>query len=1415
MALAASHRHSFRRTMSAKGSSPSTSKVCSFCNSKEDNELEYGKIYEHDGIVTHYYCLLLSSNMEQKGNDDEGILGFLAEDIQKELRRGKRLACSYCKKIGATLGCCNVKCKRIFHFPCGLKAGSLHQFFGEFRSYCVNHRPKQKIDDQILNQIRPVDSVLCYICYEKINTNDFVKTLWAPCCRKDAWFHRNCVQQLALSAGYFFKCPLCNNKKDFQKAMQEYGIFVPSQDASWELVPNAFEELLYRHDQCDAPKCLCPKGRKHTSNNAKWELTLCRTCGSQGIHMACGQLKWANPVWECEECTSILSNSQHNEAHTRLGDSSAIVGSPSTSSLDSTADTSVRPGPRSFKLQQEMIKLSKCLELTNTERNVTTEVSPKNINESSNNDDDKKELSTVLPQESKVISSKEKRQSSSKNEEKSQSTRKEADVITLDESDDDEVQLVTVKRRINVPTHQSGSSRDSCVSTSKKTDSLLQSLLNATKNSATSNVTTVDLAKNDNINVPKPIVSESEASSKNVSTISDQVGVAAPRKSTLDLVASNGNDLEETNEAGTDDTDETSVMNIKISNVTSLPPEVFESVPDVCDNVTLFENTIDTSSMSADTVLTQLLTRDDLTVSTKRSLQEASDAIDNYKKIKRNSFDERLHETSSTATSVIVTNNTNDINNTNNTINSTNEQQNKSTSLRKSSEIGKNDRLLKCTSVTTNGIAIPMLNEPTNSITIPLSNNRKINLSAQSMPLHKDDVHHVQCSISGNNVSVNAQQSKENSVAHRSTEYVAVGKNNPVFLQVPFYLQQIANPFTISQSAVTPEKTNVYTAIPSSSIILPRVTDNITVLSNQPMLSNPTVVINQPIMASVTAPILNNAQLTVNQQEAASKGNILVTTSSNDSSNKSYCDGDAGTRPAEVDSAGQKKDDPSSGFHRSVAVRHDIDTHSVFPQVTNNHNTCHQPRLIPRYMNLQDLKFQVGESNNIQMILYDAFSVNVPMKKPRESKNRSATSRKSKESSILASRKASCSSDYIDNIPAEGQRSDKLFRSSKNGSCSINDKSTCARYVAHGQDDTKENLDPIRSRMLSRSDTFDDVNPMNNVDDAVTMSDRFCGENNNETRLVSSDTNLSVVNETICNTNVDSVTDGVTFVPNNCNQGLRVSLEGVQQHKASNHSRSAIPASAEDRPGARLFCKESNRIIHSVDFDLNVVNMNKNVEKVSQDDITVPTSRHVDGDRIGNNHTDDSPTLWNGYKPLDSTNVMRPKVNNRNIARVSNITRFNEHSILNKQIDACDSRKFIRCVGFQENTVRRNGETGAKNNEFCLKVSVDLSKIQNLIDSKPELFENRKHNANDQRCKRTSRLLGLDDCARQQVRYCDIESNDNISNCLPKGRELQKSNYACNVERMQQDVFPGANTFLRYQKSNQGIRDFDKDVLDR
>lgn len=150
----------------------------------------------------------------------------------------------------------------------------------------------------------------CTICYDNVQPTNCHSTLWAPCCRINAWFHRDCIQKLAMSAGYFFKCPLCNNKTTFQKAMLDFGIYIPEQDASWELVPNAFQELLHRHDCCDARQCLCPKGRFHSTVGTRWELVLCRYCGSQGIHVGCGSLKWSNPEWQCEECNTMLKQAQ-------------------------------------------------------------------------------------------------------------------------------------------------------------------------------------------------------------------------------------------------------------------------------------------------------------------------------------------------------------------------------------------------------------------------------------------------------------------------------------------------------------------------------------------------------------------------------------------------------------------------------------------------------------------------------------------------------------------------------------------------------------------------------------------------------------------------------------------------------------------------------------------------------------------------------------------------------------------------------------------------------------------------------------------------------------------------------------------------------------------------------------------------
>ncbi|XP_044582242.1 uncharacterized protein LOC123263497 isoform X2 [Cotesia glomerata] len=342
--------------------SPETNqqKICVFCNDPEDNEIKYGKIYQHNGIITHYYCLLLSSNMQQRGGDDDGILGFLPADINRELNRGKRLVCVFCKRKGATLGCVNKKCKRVFHLPCGLKNNTLHQFFDQFKSFCQSHRPKQHIDSTVLKSTP--ERTTCWICFDSASRQDVFKTLWAPCCKKNAWFHRDCVQQLALSAGYFFKCPLCNNKKEFQSAMQECGIFVPSQDASWELVPNAFQELLYRHNRCDAQECLCPQGRDYNSStNSSWEMVLCRTCGSQGTHVRCTNLRWAKS-WDCNDCVSILSK-KFSETNTIINgtvthdidvsiDSDDEDSSSSVTKALELASINLKPGPRSAKLKQ-------------------------------------------------------------------------------------------------------------------------------------------------------------------------------------------------------------------------------------------------------------------------------------------------------------------------------------------------------------------------------------------------------------------------------------------------------------------------------------------------------------------------------------------------------------------------------------------------------------------------------------------------------------------------------------------------------------------------------------------------------------------------------------------------------------------------------------------------------------------------------------------------------------------------------------------------------------------------------------------------------------------------------------------------------------------------------------------------------
>lgn len=69
---------------------------------------------------------------------------------------------------------------------------------------------------------------MCTICHEVMGKYDKIHSILSPCC-KTHWFHKKCLMEFARNAGYFFKCPMCNNVDDFREAVKLKGIYVPDQ----------------------------------------------------------------------------------------------------------------------------------------------------------------------------------------------------------------------------------------------------------------------------------------------------------------------------------------------------------------------------------------------------------------------------------------------------------------------------------------------------------------------------------------------------------------------------------------------------------------------------------------------------------------------------------------------------------------------------------------------------------------------------------------------------------------------------------------------------------------------------------------------------------------------------------------------------------------------------------------------------------------------------------------------------------------------------------------------------------------------------------------------------------------------------------------------------------------------------------
>ncbi|NXI43491.1 PHF7 protein, partial [Galbula dea] len=199
--------------------------------------------------------------------------------------------CFICHQSGATITCREIGCEHNFHLPCAKKGGCITQYFGLYSSFCSDHCPQQTVKSA------PEDKTECLICLELVEDSISYRNMVCPAC-EHAWFHRDCIQGQALSAGSAcFLCPLCRDRDLFQAEMLRMGIRIPQRPPSWETAA-----LFERHRRCDARECLFPGGREQAEEEGPWRLLLCSSCAAEGTHRQCSQLSHTTNNWECDRC---------------------------------------------------------------------------------------------------------------------------------------------------------------------------------------------------------------------------------------------------------------------------------------------------------------------------------------------------------------------------------------------------------------------------------------------------------------------------------------------------------------------------------------------------------------------------------------------------------------------------------------------------------------------------------------------------------------------------------------------------------------------------------------------------------------------------------------------------------------------------------------------------------------------------------------------------------------------------------------------------------------------------------------------------------------------------------------------------------------------------------------------------------
>ncbi|KAK6298167.1 PHD finger protein 6 [Coregonus clupeaformis] len=127
---------------------------CGFCHSGEEENEMRGVLHADNAkkVAAHYKCMLFSSGTVQLTTSSRAEFGnFDIKTVIQEIKRGKRMKCTLCTQLGATIGCEIKACVKTYHYHCGLqdKAKYIENMArGIYKLYCKNHSGNEERDEE-------------------------------------------------------------------------------------------------------------------------------------------------------------------------------------------------------------------------------------------------------------------------------------------------------------------------------------------------------------------------------------------------------------------------------------------------------------------------------------------------------------------------------------------------------------------------------------------------------------------------------------------------------------------------------------------------------------------------------------------------------------------------------------------------------------------------------------------------------------------------------------------------------------------------------------------------------------------------------------------------------------------------------------------------------------------------------------------------------------------------------------------------------------------------------------------------------------------------------------------------------------------------------------------------------------------